>query len=280
MFNFSLSAKGGLLCIFVGTVLALRVQASDTNVSFGFSGPEIFPIDNQITLLHAADLNGDGLTDLIVVNNARSKINILYNQTGKTNAALRHPAAKQQINDLPPDARFHIESISSEKRISSLVVADLNGDGKPDLAYYGEPRELVVQYNLGSNTWSAPKRWPIEDGQETPNALSTGDLNGDKLTDLVLLGENNVYYLAQNPDHTLAEPRKIPFSGSVTAVQVLDIDGDRRDDLLLVNWGAANPFRFRLQNAAGELGPEIYFSQPAIRAYTADDRREITKRKL
>ena len=142
-------------------------------------------------------------------------------------------------------------------------MADLNGDGKPDLAYYGDPKELVVQYNLGSNSWSAPKRWPIDDGQLTANALAGGDLNGDKLTDLVLLGENNIYFLAQNADHTLAEPQKIPFSGTVKAVQVLDIDGDGRDDLLLVNWDSPKPFRFRLQNADGELGPEIYFTTAA-----------------
>ena len=139
------------------------------------------------------------------------------------------------------------------------MVADLNGDGRPDLAYYGDPKELVVLYNLGSNGWSAPKRWPIDDGQLDPNALATGDLNGDKRTDLVLLGENNIYFLPQKADHTLGEPQKIPFSGSVKAVQVLDIDGDGRDDLLLVNWESANPFRFRLQNDEGELGPEILF---------------------
>jgi hypothetical protein len=254
-----------------GVAFALCAHAEDKHPSFGFTGPEIFPLHDQVSLLHAADLDGDGLIDLIVVNNARSKINILYNQTGHTNAVRQRPGEKQEINDLPPDARFRIESIASEKRISSMVVADLNGDGRPDLAYYGDPKELVVLYNLGSNTWSAPKRWPIEDGQLTANALASGDLNGDKLTDLVLLGENNIYFLAQNPDHTLAEPKKIPFSGSVKAVQVLDIDGDGRDDLLLVNWDSPNPFRFRLQNADGELGPEIYFTQPAIRAYMADD---------
>ena len=52
---------------------------------FGFVGPEIFPIDPQIGQLRAADLDGDGLIDLVVVNNARSKINLLFNQTGKTN---------------------------------------------------------------------------------------------------------------------------------------------------------------------------------------------------
>ncbi len=268
---FNSIVKRILLGVLGGATLACCVQAEDKQTSFGFTGPEIFPIDNQIALIHAADLDGDGLIDLIVVNNARSKINILYNQTGKTNTASAANSEKREINDLPPDARFRIESIASEKRISSLVVADLNGDGKPDLAYYGDPKELVVIYNLGSNTWSTPKRWPIEDGQLTANALASGDLNGDKLTDLVLLGENNIYFLAQNPDHTLAEPKKIPFSGTVKATQVLDIDGDGRDDLLLVNWDSPSPFRFRLQNADGELGPEIYFSMPAIRAYMADD---------
>src|SRR5471030_105554 len=58
--------------------------AADTN-TFGFSGPEIFPVDNGISQLHVADFDMDGRNDILVVNNARSKINILYNQTGKTN---------------------------------------------------------------------------------------------------------------------------------------------------------------------------------------------------
>ncbi|MGA2751241.1 MAG: VCBS repeat-containing protein [Verrucomicrobiota bacterium] len=271
MLKFDFNAAGRFLGAAACAFLCLGAHAEDKRASFGFTGPEIFPIDSQISLLHTADLDGDGLTDLIVVNNARSKINLLYNQTGKTNIARARPGERREINELPPDSRFRIESIASEKRISSLVVTDLNGDGKPDLAYYGDPKELVVQYNLGTNGWSVPKRWPIDDGQLTANALTSGDLNGDKLTDLVLLGENNLYFLAQTPDHTLAEPRKIPFSGSVKAVQVLDIDGDGRNDLLLINWDSPNPFRFRLQDADGELGPEIYFTLPPIRAYMADD---------
>jgi hypothetical protein len=252
-------------------VLGAPAPPEDKPPSFGFTGPEIFPIDSSISLLRAADLDGDGLTDLIVVNNARSKIELLYNQTGKTNLAAATPGRKLEMNELPPDARFRIESIPSEKRIDSLVVADLNGDGRPDLAYYGDPKELVVLYNLGSNAWSAAKRWPIDDGQLGGNALATGDLNGDGRTDLVLLGENNIYFLPQQADHSLGEPRKIPFSGSVKMVQVVDIDGDGRDDLLLVDFDSPHPFRFRLQNSDGELGPEIYFSLPPIRAYLADD---------
>jgi hypothetical protein len=251
--------------------------APHTN-GFGFAGPESYPIDSQISQLHVADLDGDGLNDIIVVNNARSRINLLYNQTGKTNLAAKPKLeGKRELNELPPDARFRIESIPSEKRIASLVVADLNGDGRPDLAYYGDPRELIVLYNQGSNTWSAPKRWPIDDGQLSANGLCTGDLNGDGRTDLVLLGENCVYLLPQKEDHTLGEPQKIPFSGSVKSIQVVDIDGDGRSDLLLVNWEDRNPFRFRLQKQDGSLGPEIYFPAAPIRSYWADNLEENKK---
>ena len=259
-----------LLTIFqISILLALGEDASRR---FSFSGPEIFPIDTQVALLHSADIDGDGLNDLIVVNNANSKINILYNETGKTNLVSNRPSSgKKELNELPPDSRFRIESIASEKRISAMVVEDLNGDGKPDIAYYGEPKELVVQYNMGTNGWSSPKRFPIDDGQLTSTALVTGDLNGDGLRDLVLLGENQIYILYQKPDHTFGEPEKLAFAAPVKAVQALDIDGDGKDDLLLVNWDSATPFRFRLQNKSGNLGPECFFTVSPIRSYFADN---------
>ncbi len=263
-----LSAAGIAAAAFVSTG---RAADAGTN-SFGFSGRETFPIENGISLLHVADMDGDGLNDIIVVNNARSRINILYNQTGKTNLTLKpKPAGKLEINELPPDARFRIESIASEKRISALVVADLNGDGRPDLAYYGEPNELIVQYNEGTNNWSTPKRWPIDDGILSANALVAGDLNGTGRPGLVLLAEKNLYFLAQKEDHTLAEPVKIPLASPVKAVQVLDVDGDGKSDLLLVDWENRYPFRFRLQKANGELGPENYFQMAPIRSYWADN---------
>jgi hypothetical protein len=254
-------------------------QAQNTNTSrFGFLGGEEFPIDSQISQLHVADLDGDGLNDIIVVNNAHSRINLLYNQTGKTNL-IQKPRleGRRDLNELPPDARFRVESIASEKHIYSLAVADLNGDGRPDLAYYGDPRELIVLYNQGTNSWSAPKRWPIDDGQLSANGLCTGDLNGDGRTDLVLLGENCVYFLPQQENHTLGEPQKIPYSGSVKSVQVVDVDGDGRSDLLLVNWEDRNPFRVRLQKPDGALGPELYFATPPIRSYWADNLEQNKK---
>src|SRR4029077_6866676 len=83
--------------------------------------------------------------------------------------------------------------------------------------------------------------------------------------------------LPQKADKTLGEPQKIPVSDVVKSVQVLDVDGDHRDDLLLVNWEDRNPFRFRLQKEDGELGPEMYFSMPPIRSYWADNLEQNAK---
>lgn len=246
--------------------------SSNATAAFGFSGPEIFPVDYALTFLKTADVDGDGLNDLIAVNNLRSKITLLYNRTGKTNApATQIKVGRKDVNELPSDARFRIESVASEKRISSLCVDDLNGDGRPDLVYYGEPKELVVQFNQGTNGWSQPKRFELNDGLLDANALITGDLNNDQRSDVLLLAEKYVYVLFQAADGTLREPEKLPYTGTVKALQILDLDGDGRQDLLLVNWDNANPFRFRLQTGTGRLGPEIHLPFAPVRSYWADD---------
>src|SRR5580658_8791122 len=108
---------------------ALFARGQTATNMVGFSGPEIFPIDDEIGLLHSADLTGNKLNDLIVADNLHSKIVILYNQTGKTNhtdATDNSDSSYEGINSLPPDARFRRDSIPTDERVASLVVTDLN----------------------------------------------------------------------------------------------------------------------------------------------------------
>ena len=253
-------------------IFGFSAAAATVTNMFGFSGHEIFPVDPMINQLHVADLDGDGLNDLIVANNLRSKINLLYNLTGKTNRTDAVPARKLELNELPPDSRFRIDSIPADERIAGMVVTDLNGDGRPDIAYFGDAKDLVVLYNRGTNGWSEPKRWHLDDGRLDANALVTGDLNGDGRTDLVLLGDSGaVYFFEQQADHTLAEPQKISCSGTPKAVQIADVDGDGRSDLVFVDFENPNPFRVRFQNVSGQLGPEIYFKTQPIRSFWLDN---------
>jgi FG-GAP-like repeat len=257
--------------IFAVLVAGLVISAGAQTVTnvFSFTGHETYPIDDGISLLHAADLTGDGLNDIIVANNERSKIDLLINETGKTNA----PATTTtlELNELPFGSRFHIDSIPTDERLASLAVGNFNSQGRPDLVFYGDGKDLEIIHNLGTNGWSDPERWHIDDGSMDPNALAVGDINGDGLPDILLLGDNgDIYMWAQKPDHTFAEPTKIPYSGTPKAIQIADINGDGRNDLLLVDWDSPTPFRFRLQNDAGELGPEVFFKTQPIHAYIGD----------
>jgi hypothetical protein len=246
--------------------------APDTTHNFTFAGPEIYPIERNISLMQAADVNLDGLMDLVVANNDRSRLTLLINRTGQPQRSATASALKKdEPNELPPDARFELVSTASERRLSSMVISDLNGDQLPDWVSFGEPKELVVQYNQGSNRWSAPLKWPIPDGQLGLNALAVGDLNGDQLPDLLLLGESAVHFLAQKADRTFAEPERIPFSEVIRAIQVVDINHDGRKDFLTVNWESAYPFRLRFQDQKGQLGPEVFFKLNPIRSYWVDD---------
>ncbi|HTV41300.1 MAG TPA: VCBS repeat-containing protein [Candidatus Sulfotelmatobacter sp.] len=260
-----------LLTLILGLALSVR-GAAQTDL-YNFTGPEIYPIDDSICLLHAADLTGDGLNDLIVADNEHYRIALLYNQTGKTNWAKAVPAASplQGVNQLPFGARFRLDSIPVDEQISALAVTDLNGDGRPDVVFYGDGKDLEIIYNLGTNGWSEPERWHLDDGQMNPSALAVGDLTGDHRPDIVLLGDNgSLYLLRQRADRTFDEPEKIPYSGTPKVVQIVDVNGDGRNDLMMVDWDSPTPFRIRLQNDAGQLGPEIYFKSQPVHAYSAD----------
>lgn len=243
------------------------------SAQFGFTGPEAFPIDTGIASLARADLDGDGLLDLIVANNENARVTFLMNRTGKPADNAQGSKSRKDLNELPPDSRFKVESLTSEKRIAGLVIADLNQDGRPDIAYIGEPKpvELVVHFNQGKMTWSAPRRWRLDDAQLNPDALVFGDLNGDGLTDLAVLAENHVAIIYQNAAHNFGEPEKLPFTGIVKALAIDDLDGDGRQDLILLNPEAAAPIRIRKQNQVGQLGPELYFETQPLRAFKTGD---------
>jgi hypothetical protein len=256
-----LYALGAAGLLVVGLLTAVPAHAAGD--SFGFAGVEIFPVDSFVSHLQAADLDGDGRKDLVLVNNLRSKITLLYNQTGQTNAPTLATGVRRNLNDLPLDARFRLESIPSEKRITSLVAADFNGDGRPDLAYYGDPRELIVLYNQGGGAWSPPKRWPLDDGQLALNALTSGDLNGDGRPDLLLLAEDHLWLLSQQAEGGLGEPVKVPLGTPASLAHIADVNGDGRQDLVLVQWSSPTPLRLRLQDSEGLLGAGNLFQTAA-----------------
>lgn len=246
-----------------------RTEPNTLAQYYGFSGVELFKLDERVFNLLPGDFNHDGLTDVVVVDNRDSCLRVLLQRTAADSSAQQ---ALASVNDLRSDWRFELQEIAVDKQVAGLAAADLNGDGRTDLAYVGVPDQLVVRYQpaLASAEWT--DRWSVRLPGLKPAAwmVATGDLNGDQRADLVVLGENVTYVIFQEASGRPGTPQSlINTSAQLSMVQVADINGDGRNDLCyMANEGSTRGLCARLQTADGRLGPEICFDLQQPRSVT------------
>jgi len=109
------------------------------------------------------------------------------------------------------------------------------------VAYYGEPKELVV-HSSGHQRLELAETLAAGRRLLDQNGLASGDLNGDGERTCCCWPKTTS---TSSPDHEPCARRagENPLFRHVRAIQILDIDGDGREDLLLVNWDSPNPFR-------------------------------------
>ena len=102
-----------------------------------------------------------------------------------------------------------------QKRIFNMAIADFNGDSLPDLAYYGTPQELVLQFNGGANGYRSRT---IRRQGWSPDAErhDDGDLNGDLKTTALLAEGKLCFYQAESGG---LESYFVPYTGEVKSVQ-------------------------------------------------------------
>src|SRR5208282_1791509 len=102
---------------------------SPTSFTLSFAPQQAFGTGNDPISVTTADVNGDGLPDLIVANQNDNTVSVLLNTTAP--GATTPSFATQQ-------------TFATGSAPISVTAADVNGDGKPDL----------IVANYGSNTVS------------------------------------------------------------------------------------------------------------------------------
>ena len=242
---------------------------------YGFGEMEILKLQWQLGDAIVSDVNGDGLNDLVAVNNRKARIELLLQKKDfDPTRTVPVEIEDEDVNDVfgrEATWRFARAPYDLDVAATALVVADLNDDKRPDLAFNGKDGLYVTLQQAPKKpqpagktagprepVWQPAKRFDTPGSQQTENALAAGDLNGDGRNDLALLAANGTYILLQKPDGSLDQPVKHYSSAEkITNLFVTDIDSDGRDDLVLHVGDRKFPLRVRHQTPAGKLGPEV-----------------------
>lgn len=122
-------------------------------------------------------------------------------------------------------------AVSTTFTPSALGVADLSGDGAPDLLLAGSG-QVEILTNSGSG-WFGLRRAFATGG--TPRGLIVGDLDGDRLPDLIVntssTTKGTLSILINNGVQGFGLPQITDLSGPATFLVSADFNGDKTPDL-------------------------------------------------
>ena len=139
-------------------------------------------------------------------------------------------------------------NVVSWKDNNSVVVADVNGDGKPDLIaaeYYNS--KIKVFLGNGDGTFQPPSEYLTG---SSPFWIVTGDFNNDGHTDLIVQCGVALHLFFGRGDGTFGPAIVLPFNapGQVAAA---DFNRDGKLDLALTNAYTSNTVSIYLGNGNG-----------------------------
>jgi len=206
-------------------------QLAELPQYFGFAPFQIYKFQPGIELLHLADLDGDDRTDILFWNGRKSRLELLY----QPRPDVDQPAARTlERNEVPDRGNLRSETVPLTYKVAALDVADLTGDHRPDIVFFGEPKEVVILPGQAGGGFGPgiPLRAP--EGTPSRGCLCTGDFNGDGRIDVALRGDEILLVFHQKSDGGLGKPvRLVHGIKNSTLMLKADVNGDGRDDLVI-----------------------------------------------
>jgi hypothetical protein len=211
------------------------------------------PTDVQI-----ADIDGDGRLDIITIAQLSSSMS-----QREGHLVVRRQTAPGVFTA----PQTYIVGVYPWK----LAVADIDGDGAPDLVLTDAGQTTVGSvWLLRQNSARRGTFLPAQLLMETtsaPYGIAVGDVNGDSVPDLVftsrLAGVVGATLLVQNAAQrgSFLPPAPLALPGNATAVTIGDLNGDGRKDIVLrvglsvVNGISTTALGGLYQQVGGTLSP-------------------------
>ena len=211
----------GLTDIVIGTgnaaVMAgefIAVYPGASNGGFVAAPETLVPgfVSGGPAAMTAGDLGGDGIADIALAF-ANSLAVLKGNGDGALTAGFTAPLANTPVQ---------------------VSIADLNGDGKPDVAVLEQGPGSAVEVFPGQGNGTLAGPIPTVLPAAATN-LAVGDFNGDGKPDLALLTSNRLQILPGNGDGTFGTPVATRLNSTGAWLAVGDFNGDGKLDVAIAN---------------------------------------------
>ncbi|HEY7423309.1 MAG TPA: VCBS repeat-containing protein [Gemmataceae bacterium] len=208
----------------------------------GFGLPVNFYAGAPAKYMALADLNGDGLLDIVTDNG------VLLNSNSQIALMNQGPSS------VPRGWACQNYNFGA---INGLALGDLNGDGRPDIVAMDDTYAIRVWLNNGAGGFTAGQVFGsgnFFNGELGGNGVALGDVNGDGKLDVVKANNtsNSVSVFAGNGDGTFntTTVQTYAVGGAVYAVALGDFNKDGKLDIAT----AGAQMNVLLNNGAGAFG--------------------------
>jgi hypothetical protein len=213
----------------------------------GFTAPVDFFPSAPTDSVALADLNGDGLLDIVTDNsvllNSSYQISVI-NQGGFGN---NNGGDWGQTYDFPGSGG------------NGMALGDLNGDGRPEIVTMSGANAIQVWLNNGAGGFTAGQTFGGRSYNPVPlgdNAVALGDVNGDGKLDIVTANgaSNTVSVFAGNGNGTVnPTAQNYAVGGAAYAIVLGDFNKDGKLDIATT--GAQ--MNVLLNNGSGAFGTAL-----------------------
>ncbi len=234
-----------------------------------FTGPEVLKLDWNTRAPRTGDFNGDGRPDIALINQDRSRIEILLQ--GENGSQPGTPEAKSRTdiwNPILELSRFTKQPLVVGTGMFALVTGDWNGDGRTDLAYTTDDKKLVLRMRgkeLGD--WTEKREFMLDSVSDDSDTMIAVDLNGDKRQDIALATQTRLHVHLQDDKGGWKEPLSYALTAKrCSALSAADLNGDGRMDLFCTP-AEADAVLVRLQSESGGFGEEWRLEIPQSQSW-------------